>query len=312
MGSHDRVMETIVVGVDGSEESQRALQWAMPEARARGARVRAVHVWHHPPDYVLQYPPSPPDLAVAPVFRDRDQLEKEAMELLDQTVTKAVGSGPSVDIVQEIDEGSPADRLVRAAAAADAELLVVGSRGLGGFRSLLLGSVSQQLAHHAPCPLVIVRGAVHEPGTGSNTIVVGVDGSPNGEAALHWALEEAHRSGGRVLALHAWSLPSGYELAPYAALTVHRDKCEAGAQALLHDAVTRARGRHRDVECSEATVEGWTAGLLLEAAKGARLLVVGSRGRGGFAGLLLGSVSQQCAHHAPCPIAIVPSRHRRD
>ena len=301
-------MVTIVVGVDGSDESRLALQWTVQEARTRRARVRAVHVWHFPPDYVWYYPPHPPDVAVKPPYRDRDELEKEAMKLLDQAVTEAVGSG--VDIVQEVDEGLPADRLVRAAATA--ELLVVGSRGRGGFRSLLLGSVSQQCAHHTPCPLVIVRGVVHEPGTDSNTIVVGVDGSPDGEAALRWALEEADRRGGRVLAVHAWSLPNGYELAPYSALTVHRDKLEAGARTLLHDAVQCGRVRHPGVECAELTAEGPAARLLLETAKGAPLLVVGSRGRGGFAGLLLGSVSHQCAHHAPCPVAIVPSPRRSD
>jgi nucleotide-binding universal stress UspA family protein len=239
-------------------------------------------------------------------FPDREIYEKEARDLLDGVVNEVVGEEASSSVEEEVVEGLVADRLVESAR--DAELLVVGSRGRGGFRGLLLGSVSQQCAHHAPCPLVIVRGSVAEPGQSAKTVVVGVDGSTNGEGALRWAFAEAERRGARVVALHAWSLPHSHELA-FAAASALSGSLESHARTVLHDAVASAK--LPGVECTEIVEEGPPASLLVEAAKGAQLLVVGTRGRGGFAGLLLGSVSSHCAHYnALCPTVIVPSGGR--
>jgi nucleotide-binding universal stress UspA family protein len=299
-------MGTIVVGVDGSEESRCALRWSTEEARVAGATLKAVHVWHYPPDYVWHVPPSAPvpDGAL-PDIPEREFFEKEARDLLDKTVTDAVDDDVGVAIEKEIVEGLVSDRLIDAAR--NAELLVVGSRGRGGVRGLLLGSVSQQCAHHAPCPLVIVREPARERGSTSNTIVAGVDGSATSLAALRWAFAEARRRGWRVLALHAWSLPSTHELA-FAAAGAMSEMLDRQARALLHDAVTRTA--LPGVECTEIVEEGPPASLLADTARSAQLLVVGTRGRGGFSGLLLGSVSQSCAHHARCPTVIVPPKGR--
>ena len=293
-------MGTIVVGVDGSDESRAALQWSLEEGHLRGVEVTALHVWQYPPDLVWQFPPSTLAAEGSPI-PDRELFEKRAKDLLRGIVNEVAPAGASADVKQEVVEGSVADRLVEAAQGA--ELLVVGSRGRGGFRGLLLGSVSQQCAHHTPSPLAIVRRAEGERGIGSTAIVVGVDGSTQAEAALEWAFEEAARRGEHVIALHAYWLPHAHELA-FAAARALRDSLESNARTLLHDAVARA-GR-RGVKCTEVVEEGPPASLLVEAAKRAQLLVVGSRGRGGFRGLLLGSVSQQCAHHAVCPTVIVP------
>jgi nucleotide-binding universal stress UspA family protein len=138
----------IVVGVDGSEESKEALRWALAEARLRQTTLRAVCAWSVPAVHVHGYPP-PPDLV------DRDLLRDRAAQTLDAVVAEVAGEDPSVPVERITTEGSAAKALV--AAAAEADLLVVGSRGHGDFAGLLLGSVSHQCAHHARCAVVIVR-----------------------------------------------------------------------------------------------------------------------------------------------------------
>lgn len=138
-------METIVVGVDGSDSSVSALRWALREARLRGARVRVVHAWSYP--QVSTYHEAAHVLNVP--FAD------EAAVLLDRVVEDAAPDALGVEIEKKVVESEPAPALLEAAR--DASMLVVGSRGLGGFSGLLLGSVSQQCAHHATCTLVIVR-----------------------------------------------------------------------------------------------------------------------------------------------------------
>ena len=138
------VSGTIVVGVDGSHESKRALLWAIDEARLREARVVALRAWMYPALAAGGLIPATPDLV--------DRLAGNEREELADAVAEADTGG--VEVEQVVVEGAAAQALVEAAAGAD--LLVVGSRGHGGFTGLLLGSVSQQCAHHAPCPVVIV------------------------------------------------------------------------------------------------------------------------------------------------------------
>jgi nucleotide-binding universal stress UspA family protein len=139
----------IVVGIDGSEAAGDALRWALAEARLRGAAVRAVHVWAIPAAVVGPAFVAPVSIDIVPELRD------SADALLKRVVGEALGDATDVDVERVVAEGAPTAILVEEAESA--ELLVVGSRGLGGFRGLLLGSVSQQCAHHAPCPVVIVR-----------------------------------------------------------------------------------------------------------------------------------------------------------
>lgn len=137
-------METIVVGIDGSDAAENALRWAVEEARLRDAKVRVVHAWSYP--QVSTYHEAAHVLRIP--------FAEEAKSLLDATVEKVDDQG--IEIEKSVVEGAPAEALVEASS--DAAMLVVGSRGLGGFSGLLLGSVSQQCAHHASCALVIVRG----------------------------------------------------------------------------------------------------------------------------------------------------------
>jgi nucleotide-binding universal stress UspA family protein len=139
----------IVVGVDGSEASKEALRWALEESRLRRSRLRAVYAWLYPQIGGRGY--IPPDVL------DPEILRQTAQERLDGFVAEVAGETPGVELERLVDQGPAAQVLVEAAKGA--ELLVVGSRGHGGFAGLLLGSVSQQCAHHAPCPVVIVRGS---------------------------------------------------------------------------------------------------------------------------------------------------------
>jgi nucleotide-binding universal stress UspA family protein len=139
----------IVVGVDGSEASKDALRWALEEARLRQSSLRAVYAWLYPQIGGRGYIPSE--------LLDPELLRQTAQERLDELVAEVAGESPDVELERVASEGPAAQVLVEAAE--EAELLVVGSRGHGGFTGLLLGSVSQQCAHHAPCPVVIVRDA---------------------------------------------------------------------------------------------------------------------------------------------------------
>jgi nucleotide-binding universal stress UspA family protein len=137
---------TIVVGVDGSGPSLRALRWAAEEARAHGKALEVVHVWERPQAYA--------PLGVGSYPIDPGPAQEAARKLLDRELGEARALAPGVPVRSLLEEGPPGNVLIDAAR--DADLLVVGSRGLGGIRSFLLGSVSQQVAHHAPCPVVIV------------------------------------------------------------------------------------------------------------------------------------------------------------
>ncbi len=139
-------------------------------------------------------------------------------------------------------------------------------------------------------------------------IVVGVDGSTSSREALQWAIEEARARGGQVEAVHTWHVPY-LAVYPYGALALEdSDTIEKRARAVLDEVVDGTDTHGLEVPVERIVACGNAAGILLEVAKGADLLVVGSRGHGGFAGLVLGSVSQQCANHAPCPVLIVRPR----
>jgi nucleotide-binding universal stress UspA family protein len=144
-------MSLIVVGIDGSEDGRKGLRWALEEARLRNATLRVVHAW------VLLPPPAPMGLTppMAPTAEEIELLREASEKLLEHELSELVGDDPGISVEPKAVEDLPAQALINEAE--EAELVVVGSRGHGGFAGLLLGSVSQQVAHHAPCPVVIVR-----------------------------------------------------------------------------------------------------------------------------------------------------------
>jgi nucleotide-binding universal stress UspA family protein len=172
--------------------------------------------------------------------------------------------------------------------------VVVGSRGRGGMAGMLLGSVSWQVAAHAHCPVVVVRGHWRSAGGyAPGPVVVGTDGSPASDAVLGFGFEEAALRGAPLLAVCALADAPG---------------CLGGDLNLQQDAeqaITRHEKEHPEVAVQRQVAQGGARAALLAAAHDAQLLVVGSRGRGGIKGMLLGSVSQAVLHHAPCPVAVV-------
>lgn len=142
-------------------------------------------------------------------------------------------------------------------------------------------------------------------------IVVGVDGSAGSAAALRWAVDDARRRHASVDAVHAWLYPYVGDVAGMAVSVLGQDDMQQSARAVLDAAITAVGPAGDGVPINPVLVHGSAATVLLETARDAELLVVGSRGHGGFVGLLLGSVSQQCVHHAPCPVVVVPHPSQR-
>jgi nucleotide-binding universal stress UspA family protein len=218
-------------------------------------------------------------------------------------VTDALGP----DAIDDIDLRPVCDLPGRALVAASdgAAMVVVGARGRGGFAGLLLGSVSQKVLHNATCPVAVVHATENGvPDGNEQRIVVGVDGSAGGDAALRWALAEARRRGAELEVVHAWRMPF---VAPYPYMTTDFDPAtfEAVGRDTLDRAVERARPTPTDRINTVLSLSGASA-LLLESAKGADVVVVGSRGASALKAALIGSVSQQVAMHAPCPVVVVP------
>ena len=185
---------------------------------------------------------------------------------------------------------------------------MVGARGGGGFAALRLGSTAIQLLQLAPGPVVVVRepdpGTV--PGTAAGQIVVGVDGSELSRRAVRFAFDEAATRGVRLTAVHAWFRPWHPALRSVEASgAVDWSFLEADAAALLAESIAPVRHQFPDVDVTERLVDGQPGEALLDASSGAELLVVGSRGRGGLAGLVLGSVSHGVVHRAHCPVAVI-------
>ncbi|WP_106403598.1 universal stress protein [Actinocorallia populi] len=287
---NERAERPVIVGADGSGPGYAAVEWAAQEAVRRGLRLRIVSVL---PPWLLE-PLSEPN-----ADRMRRELRDNGQEVLRQAAARAAAREPRVRTESELVPGSPAQALLKEAE--DAPMLVVGGRGLGEFGGLLLGSATNQVALYANCPVVVVRRTEE---TAYGEIVVAVDDTPSAQKALAFAFEEAGLRSARLRAVHAWHDPASLgwgEMQP----PVYDPELVAGEESrVLAEALAGWRSRHPDVEVVEDTVRGGTVRVLSGASARADLLVVGSRGRGGFAGLLLGSVGQAMLHHAHCPVAI--------
>jgi nucleotide-binding universal stress UspA family protein len=187
------------------------------------------------------------------------------------------------------------------AEARDAVLLVLGNRGLGGFAGLLLGSAAVQVSAHADCPVLVVRGEPRADGP----VVVGVDGSELSDLAVGFAVEEAARRGTALVAVHAWLHPVPLGPGDVLPLVYDLDALAAEEERVLAEAVAGYAERYPEVPIRQQLVRGNPSRVLVDASAEAQLVVVGARGRGGLAGMLLGSVSHAVLHHARCPLAIV-------
>jgi len=277
----------VLVGVDGSVSAQGALSWAAGEASYRHSSLRIVHAFSSPTTS------SPVDMAfVGPVY---EGVQSAAEWIVSEAEDYARRLAPGIRITGELFVASAAPMLLREAR--DAELVVVGSRGLGGFHGLLVGSVSAAVAAHAPCPVIVVRprpdGSAF-PATPTGRIVVGVDGSDVSTAAIRFAFQEAARRHVGVTAVHAVAPPRRHRCPTRVA--------EAIDQQLFAESLDRMRVSGIDLQTR--LVHAHPAQALIEASAGAGLVVVGS----GNADPLLGSVSQAVLNHSDCPVAVVRPR----
>jgi nucleotide-binding universal stress UspA family protein len=278
----------IVVGVDGSEQSRTAIDLGVREARLRGRPLRLVHafVWPTMDVYIGPSPEGPPDGGLA---AEADRLLADAL---------AYAGDREVAVTGEVVIGAPVPVLLDEAQRA--ELVVLGDRGLGGFTGLLVGSVAVQVAAHAPGPVLVARGTPREDGP----VVVGVDPDA-GDPAVEFAFAEAATRGAELVAVHAWSGRLAPDDETELPLIYDADDVQGEQARRVEASIAPVRQQHPDVVVRPLVRPGRAARTLIEASESAQLVVVGARGRGGFAGLLLGSVSQAMLHHSRCPVAVV-------
>ena len=283
----------MVVGADGSAPGLEAVAWAAREAEIRHVALQVVHALARPAHLPL-------DAALPRSVRERFRVTADAV--VEEALLRARAEAPDADVSGLVIPGEPLSVLV--AQTRSAAMAAVGHRGLNGFRGTPLGSVATGLAAHAECPVVVVR----EPARPAGPVVLGVDGSAAGKAAVRFAFQEASVQGADINAVHAWTTwnapmpPPTDETEPYA---YGPGMLAAEEERLLAETLAGMRTRYPDVRVERSTVHGPARSALIEASRTARLTVVGSRGRGGFAGLLLGSVSRAVLHHAHSPVAVV-------
>ncbi|MEU3160359.1 universal stress protein [Streptomyces griseoincarnatus] len=281
----------VVVGVDGSASALAAVEEAARQARRRGASLKVVHAFLWP---ALHVPLGP-----SPLGPPEGGLRTMVQRLLAEAVERAEAAAPGVEVTSSVVTGEALTVLEAQSRAA--ELVVVGSRGLGGFVGLMVGSTAVHLAAHGRCPVLVVRGDVRTEGP----VVVGVDGSASGERAVDFAFQEAEWRGTTLVAVHAWTAPAPEPQDPAEPYASPPGALAEAEERLLAEALAGHRELRPGVVVEPRVVHGRTREALIEAGRGAQLTVVGARGRGGFTGLLLGSVSQALLHHAPSPVAVV-------
>jgi nucleotide-binding universal stress UspA family protein len=289
----------IVVGVDGSSSSRSAVRWAAREARMRNAPLSLVHVVVTP-----AWGPTPWLLSDAPLPLPAEEdpaLEEAGQKIIAEAIKIAEDSTPDdvlTEIKSEVYFSVPVSTLVNLSK--QAQMVVVGCRGQNTMSRVLLGSVSNGLLHHAHCPVAVIHDAVESGPKRSNLpVVVGVDGSPASELATEIAFDEASRRGADLVALHAYrdaDLPK--------VLNVQWSGENPIPPQALADRLAGWLQRYPDVTIHPRIVCDNPARHLLEESESAQLVVVGSRGRGGFAGMLLGSVSTAVAHAANVPVIV--------
>jgi nucleotide-binding universal stress UspA family protein len=292
---------SIVVGIDGSPPSGAALTWAALEAIRRRLPLHILH------SYVVLTPYAGGGVYTDLTGVETRRVESAAQLVLDAAVDTVRRLAPGVEISAALREGSGARALVEASSTADT--VVVGARGRGPLTAAVLGSVSLQVAMHAHAPVIVVKGP-EDPERVGDRVVVGVDGSADSQTCLGYGFEQAATRGTALEAVHAWSADPAGRLGG-AAQEPATERMETQGQLLLSEALAGWALKYPDVEVRRSVVHDHPVTALLGRSDGADLLVVGSRGLGGFAGLMLGSVSQGLLQEADCPVAVVRSEPHR-
>ena len=281
----------VVVGYDGSEQSARAVAFASGEAQMRGLALEVVTAWDQPTV----------DLGMGAGAAVDPQLS----EVVAQQAADIAAGGAALVSIPDVSSaavpGPAAAALVERSRTAD--LVVVGSHGRHGMADLLLGGVSRQVATHAASPVIIVRGPQPPPAR----VAVGIDGSEPSSRALDFAFDEASRRGWALRVIHAWDVAViGFDVdaSTYPKGGIIDDVRDAETR-LSSEVLAGHLAQYPDVPVEVTVQRGGPAPVLVAASEDCGLLVTGSRGRGGFSSLVLGSVSHKVIHHAACSIAIV-------
>jgi nucleotide-binding universal stress UspA family protein len=295
----------IVVGVDGSEQSLGALRWAAREAVRRGRAVRMVTAYSLP-----VFSGSGFDTGYATV--DEAALTKGVEEMLDHAAAQVRSTG--VELRATVETGDPSGALLELSRTA--ELLVLGSRGRGGLLGRLLGTVSTAVPAHSRCPVGVVPrpwaeahlGEEELTSTGAlvERVVVGSDGSSQARAAMLYAAEEARLLGVPLTVVCA--LPPASGALAWMPTSVDFEAMYDDVARALNGGVAWLKSWFPDLEIGSELADGAPVQVMVEQTRRNRLVVLGTRGRGGFAGMLLGSTSQGVLHNAAGPVLIVPDR----
>ncbi|MER5948042.1 universal stress protein [Streptomyces sp. NPDC001904] len=281
----------LIIGVDGSEPSLRALDWAVDEAVRRSAALRVLHAsrWGY-----YEGRRSSSDT-------DRGAAQRNAERIAAQAVERAGKRAPELDVTAEVVPHDPATALIEASH--DASVLVVGSRGHGTFGGLLLGGVGLTVAAHAQCPAVVVRGHDRTVRGDCGQVALGIGDPERASTATEFAFRAAELRRARLVALRAWRCPA-HELpdVPTDDREAHVVHAENELAAALHDPAER----YTSVPVHAVQQEGLARDVLVSASDASDLLVVGARRRRSGFGLQLGPVGHAVLHHSACPVAVVP------
>lgn len=286
-----KLIAPIVVGIDGSPGGNIALRWAAKEAVLHKRPLRIVFVLalssQFRPAMGSALPSSSPFVLAA------EQILETGADLARSIVAEAV------PVTTAVEHGSPSPVLLRESK--DAYLVVLGSHGHGAFSTAILGSVSSTLVRHGHCPIAVIRESNSSSIPWSERpVLVGVDGTANSEPAIGVAMEEASRRGVPVQALYAWR-----DLSGQVALTGDWESAVTTQRIALAESLAGWQEQFPEVEIDRVVVPDNPVRNLVEYARYAQLVVVGNRGRGGFAGLMLGSTSQALIQAAECPVIVV-------
>ncbi|RAV14640.1 universal stress protein [Mycolicibacterium sp. GF69] len=284
----------ILVGVDGSPDSEAAIQWATREAILRDQPIRLLHAIA---PVVVTWPVAYLEASYI------DSMEANGRDILDQaqkTVQAAAGDKAPPPIERKVVQAAAPAAMVTASR--DAYMTVSGDRGLGAISRALLGSVSSGLLHHGYGPVAIVGGDSAQTVDAGAPVLVGVDGSAASEDATALAFDEASRRGVGLVALHAWSDVG------FPAIGSDWERYDEGGHRILAERLAGWQERFPDVQVERRIVLDDPARRLVEASEQAQLVVVGSRGRGGFKSLVLGSVAAKVAQAAKAPVIVVRPR----
>jgi len=286
----------VVLGYDQSPVSDLALEWAAQAALDRVVPLEIVVCWDPPATNIGAGMGVGVDTQVIAELRD------EAEKFLATAIEKASGLAPDLSVRGEVMVSGAAAALVERSKSAS--MVVVGSHGRGGFAGLLLGSVSRQVAAHARCPVAVIR----EPAkVGAKAVIVGVDGSAPSVKALDFAFDYASRRHLTLHVMHAWEVPPIGTLSVTPTIKPQEilDDIKGAEVRATSEVLAGHAEDYPDVKVVQEVVHGSAVHELAAASKDAALVVVGSRGRGGFLGLLLGSVSHGVVHHAKSPVVVV-------